>query len=95
MPWVFFVPEKGSDWVSLQDTSYVVDTGSCVPEVAVFMVVREAELVFVVSHTHTSAEGTVLVVEAEDLVADVTTVWGGSRCKVVSMTIIYYTYTLI
>lgn len=79
----------------MQGTSYVVDTGSCVPEVAVFTVVREAELVLAVSHTRTSAEGTVLVVGAEDLVTDVTTVWGGPRCKVVSITIMYYTYTLV
>ena len=79
----------------MQGTSYVVDTGSCVPEVPVFTVVKEAELVFVVSHTRTPAEGTVLVVGAEDLVTDVTTVWGRSRCKVVSITIMYYTYTLV
>lgn len=97
MPWVFSVPVRGSDWVSLHGTSYVVGTvaGSCVPEVAVFMVVREAEFVFAVSGTRTSAESTVLVVGAEDLVTDVTTVWGGPHCKVVSITVMYYTYTLV
>lgn len=77
LPWVFSV-EMGYDWVSVQGTSYVVDTvaGSCVQEVVVFTMVREAELVFAVSDTRTSDEGTVLVVGAEDLVTDVTTAGG-------------------